>query len=66
MDSQSRQILWANCRELRELLREIRLAKAGDRPKRETVNALVSQLEGNLKKISDHYGKDFYDNDRDA
>ena len=66
MDSQSRQILWANCRELRELLREIRLAPAGERSNRETVNALAWQLEANLKKISDHYGKDFYDNDRDA
>lgn len=66
MDFQSRQILWANCRELRELLREIRLAKDGYRPKRETVNAVALQLEANLKKISDFYGKDFYDDDRDA
>lgn len=64
MDYQTRQILWANCRELRELLREIRLAKAIDRPSRKVVYALTAQLEDNLKKISEHYGKDFYDGDR--
>jgi hypothetical protein len=61
MDSQSKKILWAHCREMKELLREIRLAKPLEQPSRKVVRALVAHLEDNLSKLSDEYGREVDD-----
>lgn len=61
MDYQSKKILWAHCREMKELLREIRLAKPLEQPNRKVVRALVAHLEDNLRKLSDEYGREIDD-----
>ena len=46
---------------MKELLREIRLAKPLEQPSRKVVRALVAHLEDNLSKLSDEYGREVDD-----
>ena len=55
MDYQSKNILWANIRELKELVTEIESAKLLDRPTPEVVSALTNQLESGLERLQKEY-----------